>query len=64
MLDEMYKALRIVVAHEKAFALNTESKVQSRMWPLHLLYLMHMTPASGSSEQIIVDNIVNTPYHT
>ena len=58
MLEEIFEAFRVVVKHEQASALFTESKVISRTWPQHLLYLMHLARVSDSSEQIIVDNIV------
>ncbi|TDH65851.1 hypothetical protein CCR75_003901 [Bremia lactucae] len=59
MLDEMYKAFRVVVTHEQASALFTEAENTSRTWQQHLLYLMHQARGSDSSERLIVDNIVN-----
>ncbi|TDH66802.1 hypothetical protein CCR75_000440 [Bremia lactucae] len=58
MLDELYKAFRVVVTHEQASALFTEAKLTSRAWPQHMLYLMHLARVSDSSERLIVDNIV------
>ncbi|TDH67935.1 hypothetical protein CCR75_008194 [Bremia lactucae] len=58
MLNEMYKAFRVVVTHEQASALFTEAKKTSRTSPQHLLYLMHLARVSDSSERLIVDNIV------
>ena len=58
MLDEIYEAFRVVVTHEQASTLFTESNVLSRTWPQHLLYLMHLPRVIDSSERLRIDKIV------